>query len=87
MLGFIFPVVIWGVFQALISLLLLAPLPIARVAIRLCKATQTPVGKTFMASVSVFLLVLLVPPVSSLRRFEGCLSCNRGAALALSLAL
>lgn len=60
----LFPIVVLGVFQSLIAMLLLAPLPMARAAIKLCKATTTPVGKTFLATISIFLLILLVPPVS-----------------------
>ena len=62
----LFPIIVLGGFQSVIAILLLAPLPVARVAINLCRASTSPVGKTFLATISVFLLVLLVPPVSHL---------------------
>jgi len=64
MIGFtLFPIVFLGACQCIIAILLLAPLPVARLAINLCKATTTPVGKTFLGTISVFLLVLLVAPI------------------------
>jgi hypothetical protein len=74
----LFPIVFLGSFQCIIAVLLLAPLPVARIAINLCKATTTPVGKTFLGTISVFLLVLLVPPVRNISHdslFKGH-SCN-----------
>lgn len=60
----LFPIIVLGAFQSITAILLLAPLPVARIAINLCRASTSPVGKTFLATISVFLIVLLVPPVS-----------------------
>lgn len=75
----LFPIIVLGGFQSVIAILLLAPLPVARIGINLCRATTTPVGKTFLGTISVFLLVLLVPPVrfstfNTLCKFPECMS-------------
>lgn len=59
----LFPIIVLGTLQSVVAILLLSPLPVARIGMNLCKATTTPVGKTFLATITVFLLVLLVPPV------------------------
>jgi hypothetical protein len=66
----LFPIIFLGSFQCIVAVLLLAPLPVARIAINICKATTTPVGQTFLGTISVFLLVLLVPPVRYTRLAE-----------------
>lgn len=60
----LFPVILLSIAQSVVALILLAPLPVAQGGISLCKASRTPVGRTFLATLSLFLLILLVPPVS-----------------------
>ena len=60
----IVPILLLACAQLLVALLLVAPPAIAKPAVKLCKWTQTSVGQTTLGTVSVFLLVLLIPPVS-----------------------
>lgn len=68
------PVILLASAQLLVALLLLAPMTIASPALRLCKLSQTPVGQTCLATMSVVLVVSLISPVSSLSRcaFNAC---------------
>ena len=57
------PILLLACAQLAVAVLLLAPSTIASPAVKLCKLSQSPVGQTCLATVSVFLLVLLIPPV------------------------
>lgn len=54
------PLIALGLFELILALLLLAPLPVARPVLSLTKQTRTPIGWTITGTMSVILLVFAV---------------------------
>lgn len=63
MLALTLPLYILLSLQFVIGLLLLTPVYLAKPAIALAKLSKTPIGLTILGTISVFLGVLLIPPL------------------------
>eukprot|EP00884_Botryococcus_braunii_P010705 jgi/Botrbrau1/19636/Bobra.0003s0006.1 len=63
MLALTLPLYILLVIQAILGLTLLTPVYVARPAIALAKHSKSPIGLTVLGTISVFLGVLLIPPL------------------------
>ena len=75
MLGVLFlPLIMLGVFEVVVAMLLLSPLPVARPVLGLAKQARTPIAWTVVGTVSVILLVFAVSSaveIGGARRVHG----------------